>query len=304
MKNKPLYLKNREIIRISGSTSIDFLNNILSSDMSKLKVKEIMPSALLTPQGRILFDLLLSIENKNETNDIQSILIECDVSQVDDLFLRISMYNLRKELKIEKTEYKVFVIDNITNNTTGLKDKRFFNLSLIRIYDKNVIDIDLPDYDYKDSLNWYELYRYQHCVAEGPKEIIAGTSLPLEINLDLLGGISFEKGCFIGQEVNARVKWRGLVKKKYVSIESVNNDQSIKKIDLNDENEIYLHNNQIGQIIKLKYHKENNNFYGIALIKLSFLYEFEKNNLLLCNFKKMKMRIKFPNYLLPLPKKL
>ena len=304
MENKKLYLKNRRIIRVSGSTSIDFLNNILSSDMSKLKPKEIMPSALLSPQGRILFDLLLSIEEKNETNEIQSIFIECDLSQVDDLFLRINMYNLRKELKIEKTEYKVFVIDNITNNTTGLKDKRFFNLSLIRIYDKNVIDIDLPDYDYKDSLNWYELYRYQHCVAEGPKEIIAGTSLPLEINLDLLGGISFEKGCFIGQEVNARVKWRGLVKKKYVSIESVNNDQSIKKIDLNDENEIYLHNNQIGQIIKLKYHKENNNFYGIALIKLSFLYEFEKNNLLLCNFKKMKMRIKFPNYLLPLPKKL
>ena len=62
MKNKKLYLKNRRVIKVSGSTSINFLNNILTSDMLKLKPNEIMPSALLTPQGRILFDILLSID--------------------------------------------------------------------------------------------------------------------------------------------------------------------------------------------------------------------------------------------------
>ena len=62
MKNKKLYLKNRRVIKVSGSTSINFLNNILTSDMLKLKPNEIVPSALLTPQGRILFDILLSID--------------------------------------------------------------------------------------------------------------------------------------------------------------------------------------------------------------------------------------------------
>ena len=64
MKNRKLYLKNRRVFRVSGSTSLDFLNNILTSDMFKLKPREIMPSALLTPQGRILYDLLISLEKK------------------------------------------------------------------------------------------------------------------------------------------------------------------------------------------------------------------------------------------------
>ena len=304
MKNKKLYLKNRRIIRISGPTSIDFLNNILTSDMLKLKSNEIMPSALLTPQGRILFDLLLSIEKINKTNDFKSIFIECDVSQVNDLFSRINMYNLRKEVNIEKTKYKVFVIDNIKNSIAILEDRRFVNLSLGRIYDNNILEEDLSNYDTYEYLNWYELYRYKYCIPEGPKEIISGVSLPLETNLDLLEGISFEKGCFIGQEVNARIKWKGLVKKKYVPIELINYDGPIKEINLNDEKEIYLFDNQIGEIIELKYHKETNNFYGIAIIKLSYLYEFEKNQSLLCDFKNKKIKINFPNFLLPLPKKL
>jgi len=304
MKNKKLYLKNRRILRISGPTSIDFLNNILTSDMLKLKSNEIMPSALLTPQGRILFDLLLSIEQINKTNDFKSIFIECDVSQVDDLFSRINMYNLRKEVNIEKTKHKVFVIDNIKNSIARLEDKRFVNLSLGRIYDDNILEEDLSNYDCHENLNWYELYRYKNCIPEGPKEIISGVSLPLETNLDLLEGISFEKGCFIGQEVNARIKWKGLVKKKYVPIELINYNEPIKEINLNDGKGIYLFNNQIGEVIELKYHKETNNFYGIAIIKLSYLYEFEKNQSLLCDFKNKKMKINFPNFLLPLPKKL
>ena len=304
MKNKKLYLKNRRILRISGPASIDFLNNILTSDMLKLKSNEIIPSALLTPQGRILFDLLLSIEQINKTNDFKSIFIECDVSQVDDLFSRINMYNLRKEVNIEKTKHKVFVIDNIKNSIARLEDKRFIDLSLGRIYDDNILEEDLSNYDCHENLNWYELYRYKNCIPEGPKEIISGVSLPLETNLDLLEGISFEKGCFIGQEVNARIKWKGLVKKKYVPIELINYNEPIKEINLNDGKGIYLFNNQIGEVIELKYHKETNNFYGIAIIKLSYLYEFEKNQSLLCDFKNKKMKINFPNFLLPLPKKL
>jgi len=143
MKNKKLYLKNRRIIKVSGPTSINFLNNILTSDMLKLKPNQIMPSALLTPQGRILFDILLSIEQVKKINDFQSILIECDVSQEDILLSRLNMYNLRKEVNIEKTKYKVFVIDNIKNFTARLEDKRFVNLSLGRIYDDNILEEEL-----------------------------------------------------------------------------------------------------------------------------------------------------------------
>ena len=156
MKNKKLYLNNRRILRISGPTSIDFLNNILTSDMLKLKPNEIMPSALLTPQGRILFDLLVSIEQINKNNEFKSFFIECDVTQVDSLFSRINMYNLRKEVNIEKIKHKVFVIDIIKDDLARLEDKRFIDLSLGRIYDDNILEEDLSNYDCHENLNWYD----------------------------------------------------------------------------------------------------------------------------------------------------
>ena len=60
MENKKIHLKNRKVLKVSGENSIEFLNNILTSDITKLKPKELLPSALLSPQGRILFDILVS----------------------------------------------------------------------------------------------------------------------------------------------------------------------------------------------------------------------------------------------------
>ena len=60
MENKKIHLKNRKVLKVSGENSIEFLNNILTSDITKLKPRELLPSALLSPQGRILFDMLVS----------------------------------------------------------------------------------------------------------------------------------------------------------------------------------------------------------------------------------------------------
>ena len=61
MENKKIHLKNRKVLKVSGENSIEFLNNILTSDINKLKPRELLPSALLSPQGRILFDMLVSL---------------------------------------------------------------------------------------------------------------------------------------------------------------------------------------------------------------------------------------------------
>jgi folate-binding protein YgfZ len=220
MKNENIFLSNRAVLKISGPNYLTFLNNILTSDITKIKSKEVAPSALLSPQGRILFDILISLGPIKKIDDLGYILIECEVTQADDLFKKITIYNLRKEVIIEKTKYKVFVTKNPKNHLHSLIDKRFFEISIGRLYkDIEIEDIDLESNQTSiKDINWYNSLRYINCIPEGPKEIIPNVSLPLEINLDLLGGISFEKGCFIGQEVNARVKWKGLVKKKYVPI--------------------------------------------------------------------------------------
>tara|TARA_B100000767_G_scaffold245019_1_gene243653 strand:+ start:193 stop:1122 length:930 start_codon:yes stop_codon:yes gene_type:complete len=305
MKNKIIFLNNRSILKISGSNYLNFLNNILTSDITKLKAKEAMPSALLTPQGRILFDLLISLGPMENIKDLGCVLIECEITQADDLYKKINMYNLRKEVYIEKTSHKVFVINNPKNHPSSLIDKRFFEISIGRIYSTlkvQNIDLELHSIN-QENLNWYSSLRYIHCIPEGPKEIMSNVSLPLEVNLDLLGGISFEKGCFIGQEVNARVKWKGLVKKKYVPIIVKNKNLSTIRLKEHGKNGIYLSNVEIGQIISLKYNQIDNQCFGIAIIKLIHLYKFEENTSLECDFEESKINIRFPKYLLPLPRK-
>ena len=301
MSKENLYLQNRKVLKVSGLSCVGFLNNILTSDISKLIPSEVRPSALLSPQGRVLFDILVSLDFPN-CSDEKSILIEYDLFCEDDLIKKLNMYNLRKEVKVKKTSYNVMVTINPKSSENLLKDKRFFNsnIHVSRIYNKNK---SINDNNRSIVSNWYDLIRYKNCIPEGVKEIEMNATLPLEINLDLLGGISFEKGCFIGQEVNARVKYKGLVKKKYVPVHFKNKNFSFTNLDKID-NKIYLKTTNIGEVIALSLNKEDNIWYGIAKIKLSDLYLFEENNKLECDFFGSKMKINFPKYMLPLPRKI
>ena len=301
MSQESLYLKNRKVLEVSGLNCVDFLNNILTSDISKLNPLETSPAALLSPQGRVLYDMLVSLNLPNYSEE-KSILIEYDFFCEDELIKKLNMYNLRKEVKIKKTNYHVFVSTNPKNSENSLMDKRFTNtnINLNRIYFKKITENFIKK-SYKS--NWYDLIRYKNCIPEGTKEIEINTTLPMEINLDLLGGISFEKGCFIGQEVNARIKYKGLVKKKYVPINFKNNNFSFSNFDIID-NRVFLKNKYIGEVIALSLNSDDDVWYGIAKIKLSQLYLFEKNNKLECEFYSSNININFPSYMLPLPKKI
>ena len=302
MENKKIHLKNRKVLKVSGENSIEFLNNILTSDITKLKPKELLPSALLSPQGRILFDMLVSSIIVDNSLYDKSIYIEYDKDQQDELIKKLNMYNLRREVSIEKTSYEVLVTTKNENSTYTLIDKRFFNEDLRRVYVKNLSKNN--DVNDNENINWYDLLRYKNCILEGSKEIETNVSLPLETNLDLLGGISFEKGCFIGQEVNARIKWKGLVKRKYVPVTYKSKKLSyLKLIELN-EKKIFLNSKEIGEIVSLLYNKDDDLWYGIAKITLSHLYSFEEDNALEGNFLNEQIKINFPKYMLPLPKKI
>ena len=126
MSQENLYLDNRKVLRVSGLNCVDFLNNILTSDISKLKPLETIPAALLSPQGKVLYDMLISLEFE-KYSEYKSILIEYDLFCEDELIKKLNMYNLRKELKIEKTNYNVFVTMNQKNSENSFNDKRFLN---------------------------------------------------------------------------------------------------------------------------------------------------------------------------------
>ena len=303
MENTNIYLKHRKVLKISGVNSIEFLNNILTTDISKLKLKEVLPSALLSPQGRILFYMLVSFKRLDNLIDDNSIYIEHDIDHQDELIKKLTMYNLRKEVSIEKTNYQVLVTTKDSDYAHSLIDKRFFNQCLKRVYVKNLSETKNRDIIDDKNINWYDLLRYKNCILEGSREIETNVSLPLEINLDLLGGISFEKGCFIGQEVNARIKWKGLVKRKYVPVSFKSEElQCLNHKELENK-KIFLKSKEIGEIVSLLHDNKNNIFYGIAKITLSYLYNFEEDKTLEGDFFDTKIKIIFPKYMLPLPKK-
>jgi len=293
------FLENRLVFKVLGPECIEFLNNILTTDLKKLEHNVVAPCALLSPQGRILFDMLISINPSDNRNNYPSINIECDKKQINDLIKKINMYNLRKEVEIENTDYKVLVSNENIETRNTFTDKRFLNEKIRRIYckDKSILK---TIYD----RSFYDFLRFSNCILEGPSEIEPNMTLPSEINLDLLGGISFDKGCFIGQEVNARIKWKGLVKKKYVPIKFENDYLSLFKLDEIKDKRILLNDIEIGEVVSITENTTDNFHYGIAKIKLSQLYLFENDNNLKCNFLDYKVSVIFPNYMLPLPKKI
>ena len=293
------FLENRIVFKVLGPECIEFLNNILTTDLKKLELNIIAPCALLTPQGRILFDMLISVNASNDHNNYPTINIECEKSQINDLIKKINMYNLRKEVEIQSTDYKVFVSNENIETSNTFTDKRFLNKEIRRIYckDKSILKTIY-------NRDFYDFLRFKNCILEGPSEIEPNMTLPSEINLDLLGGISFDKGCFIGQEVNARIKWKGLVKKKYVPIKFKNTDLSLLKFDKTKDRRILLNDIEIGEIVSITENTNDNYHYGIAKIKLSQLYLFENDNNLKCDFSHYKVSVIFPKYMLPLPKKI
>ena len=299
METLNILLEKRAVFRVSGLKCVEFLNNILTADLNELVPNVITPCALLSPQGRILFDMLLSINTSDDCNNYISINIECDKNQMNDLIRKINIYNLRKEIEIEKTDYKVFVTNNNIHSSNVFNDKRFFNQDIKRVY-----DADKTKFKTNTDENIYNFLRFKNCILEGPLEIVANTTLPSEINLDLLDGISFEKGCFIGQEVNARIKWKGLVKKKFVPVKFKYDSSSNLNFDEIKDKSLLLNQIEIGELVSITQNKIEDFFYGIAKIRLSKLYLFENDDKLKCDFLQSKVSIIFPEYMLPLPKKI
>ena len=269
------FLENRIVFKVLGPECIEFLNNILTTDLKKLELNVIAPCALLSPQGRILFDMLISTNAYDDHNNYPTINIECDKNQINDLIKKINMYK-----KLNNLSLKHLIIIRIR---LGI---RFLNKEIRRIYckDKSILKTIY-------NRDFYDFLRFKNCILEGPSEIEPNMTLPSEINLDLLGGISFDKGCFIGQEVNARIKWKGLVKKKYVPIKFKNTDLSFLKFDKTKDRRILLNDIEIGEIVSITENTNDNYHYGIAKIKLSQLYLFENDNNLKCDFSHYKVSV-------------
>ena len=202
----------RRVIRIGGAEAADFLQSILTSDMEALLPGETRASALLTPQGRILADMMvLRVED--------GFVLDCDASRAEDLFTRLRRYKLRRPITLEMLyDHQLWVgWDGAAMPVDASTDPRHPALGWRWIgaagsgpgtaSGSGTVDID----------QWHAV-RIAAGVPQGPVDLQPERALMLEAGLDRLGAVDFEKGCYVGQEVTARTHYRGLVKRRIVPL--------------------------------------------------------------------------------------
>lgn len=196
-------LKNRALIHLEGSERHSFLQGLVTNDMGKLSPTTPLYACLLTPQGKFLYDFFI-----HEGNGFT--LLDCEGGErVESLFKRLNMYRLRADVQISIEDnvpvYAVFGKD------VGLPDPRHEAMGY-RSFEKP----DLPE----DTFETWDKNRIEHCVPDGSRDLIPEKSTMDEGNMDGLNAISYDKGCYVGQEITARMHYRGLGKRHLQTVDT------------------------------------------------------------------------------------
>ena len=203
----------RQVFRVGGAEATDFLQALITTNVETLAEDQTCAGALLTPQGRVLVDFMIS-----RTED--GFLIECDAGRADELFTRLRRYRLRRPIELTReTELAVWVIWGIDSPPAGARhdtrrDTRHPDLGWRMIAAQDAFAQDTGvDIAPAAIENWHRL-RIAAAVPQGPVDLVPERALMLEAGLDRLGALDFQKGCYVGQEVTARTHYRGLVKRR------------------------------------------------------------------------------------------
>jgi hypothetical protein len=181
-------LTDRALVRLSGDDVRGFLQGLVTSDVTGT-----LPvwAGLLTPQGKCLFDFIV-------WGDGEDLLLDCEAAGADDLTRRLSIYRLRRQIHIGTDDS--IAVHWSADQGSGAPDPRLASLG-----DRWLAPADDP------VTGWLE-HRLRLGVCEGRAEL--GDLLWLECNAAELNGVSFTKGCFVGQENAARMNWRQKINRR------------------------------------------------------------------------------------------
>lgn len=193
-------LTDRAVVRLSGEDVRGFLQGLVTSDVSgPLPVW----AGLLTPQGKCLFDFLM-------WEDGDDLLLDCEADAAEDLIKRLTVYRLRRQIRIERDD--ALAVHWATDADEGVADPRIGALG------KRWLGSPV-----EPASGWLE-HRLRLGVCEGRAEL--GDLLWLECNAAELNGVSFTKGCFVGQENTARMNWRQKINRRLFVVLGGGGDRS------------------------------------------------------------------------------
>ena len=214
-------LADRGVVRVAGEDAGKLLQGVITSDMELLSAQPAIHAALLTPQGKILFDFFV-------VKAAGGFLLETSADKAVDLAKRLTMYKLRAKADIQdrSAAYRVFAAWGPSPSRVGepgethiFPDPRLGALGWRGLTGARLVSgiasaiggLDAAPED-------YHAHRIALGVPEGGKDYAFGDTFPHEADLDQLGGVSFAKGCFVGQEVVSRMQNRASIRKRVVPV--------------------------------------------------------------------------------------
>lgn len=217
-------LPNRGLLKIAGPDARTYLQGLVSQDVKRVTANQAIYSAFLTPQGKYLYDFFVFEMDG-------ALVLDCEADRRSDFFKRLSMYKLRSDVTLSDVseDYQVYgVLDPMGFSERGAAkalgtgvvyaDPRLLDMGCRAVLSHGdtclVESVGL-------SVNTFDAYEHRRIalgLADGSRDMGVDKALLLEFGFEELDGVSFSKGCFMGQELTARTRYRGLVKKRLLPV--------------------------------------------------------------------------------------
>ncbi len=284
-RNNVYILEDRGLLYINGQDAKEFLQNLITNNIENVSDNKSCFSALLTPQGKYLYDFII-IKHK------LGFLLDCEKKNIDDLYKQLNLYKLRSKVEILNLSNE-FVVANLSKEKfleiENSKDEEGYTIKFRE--DPILLDPRSKKLGARLVINLEKLYLslkklclevsdveeyYNHSHELGIPQIdtkdLQNKIFGIECNFEELNGIDFRKGCYVGQENTARIKLKDKLSKRLFAIKVINGDLNSEEITSENKNigKLLINNKNPFALLKLEnknFNFENNLKCGDANIK-------------------------------------
>jgi tRNA-modifying protein YgfZ len=222
---KAAFLPDRGVVKVSGEDARNFLNGLITTDVTRLEPGSARFGALLTPQGKIVVDFLITEAPSGQGGGLGGgLLIDCPRALAQGLASKLGFYKLRAKVTVENLSDSLGVIAAWDGELAMMPDLAFadprepgLGWRILTPEGLKQKVADLAGADLVDSAD-YEAHRIALGVPRGGLDFMYGDAFPHETNMDRLSGVDFDKGCYVGQEVVSRTQHRGTARTRIVRV--------------------------------------------------------------------------------------
>lgn len=218
---KSAFLPDRGVIKVAGEDARNFLNGLITTDVDRLKPGLGRFGALLTPQGKIIVDFLITEAPAGHGGGF---LIDCPKALADGLATKLKFYKLRAKVTVDNLSDDLGVLAAWDGQLAAQPDLCFADPRNEHLGTRILIPeglkqklSDLIGAELVDAAD-YEAHRIALGVPRGGLDFMYSDAFPHETNMDRLAGVDFDKGCYVGQEVVSRMQHRGTARTRSVKV--------------------------------------------------------------------------------------